>query len=86
MSTEKEKIDSRAVSSTTTTSVMDDKSGTPNISKPAVDIPAVVSTSNQEICIAEGCNNIPITHPEWDHEYCSIKCCYNHCRYVFIIV
>lgn len=49
----------------------------------------IASTSNdhktQEMCIAEGCNNKAIPHQEWDNEYCSVNCCYNHCQYVIIL-
>lgn len=34
------------------------------------------------MCIAEGCNKAAVSHPEWDNEYCSVDCCYNHCKYV----
>jgi len=37
------------------------------------------------MCIAEGCRELAVTHPEWDNEYCSIICCYNHCKYAYII-
>lgn len=38
------------------------------------------------MCIAEGCNKIAVSHPEWDNEYCSVNCCYNHCKYVKYII
>ncbi|XP_025191055.1 TOX high mobility group box family member 4-like [Melanaphis sacchari] len=38
----------------------------------------------QDICIAEGCNNAAIQHPEWDNEYCSVSCTYKHCKATFI--
>lgn len=36
-----------------------------------------------DMCITAECKNMAISHPEWDNEYCSISCCYNHCKYVF---
>ncbi|XP_050438832.1 TOX high mobility group box family member 4-like [Adelges cooleyi] len=36
-----------------------------------------------EMCILEGCKNAAISHPEWDNEYCSVTCCYEHCKTTF---
>lgn len=49
-------------------------SSTPNDPKP------------QTKCIAQGCQNMAIAHAEWDNEYCCLRCCYNHCKYVYIIL
>ncbi|XP_027850395.1 uncharacterized protein LOC114129765 isoform X1 [Aphis gossypii] len=37
----------------------------------------------QDMCIAEGCNNLAIQHAEWDNEYCSVSCTYKHCKATF---
>jgi len=50
----------------------------------------VISTTTpeltQDVCIAKGCNNAAVQHPEWDNEYCSVSCTYKHCKYVYIIL
>lgn len=40
----------------------------------------------QDKCIAEGCQKLAVADSEWDNEYCSINCCYDHCKYVYIIL
>ncbi|KAL5237860.1 hypothetical protein ACI65C_005270 [Semiaphis heraclei] len=50
----------------------------------------VISTTTpeiktQELCIARGCNNAAIQHPEWDNEYCSVSCTYKHCKETFLV-
>ncbi|XP_050528750.1 uncharacterized protein LOC126898580 isoform X2 [Daktulosphaira vitifoliae] len=40
-------------------------------------------TSNENMCIHDGCSNAAVVHPEWDNEYCSVQCCYNHCKATF---
>lgn len=49
----------------------------------------VISTTtpelkSQDVCIAEGCNNAAVQHPEWDNEYCSVSCTYKHCKATFL--
>ncbi|XP_039265039.2 TOX high mobility group box family member 4-A-like isoform X1 [Styela clava] len=34
-------------------------------------------------CVREGCNNLAVSCPYWDNEYCSNECVYSHCRDVF---
>lgn len=41
------------------------------------------SLKTPEMCIAEGCNNLAVQHPEWDNEYCSVSCTYIHCKSTF---
>ncbi|XP_025408026.1 uncharacterized protein LOC112681900 isoform X2 [Sipha flava] len=40
-------------------------------------------SKTQDKCIAEGCQNLAVADSEWDCEYCSISCCYDHCKFTF---
>lgn len=39
--------------------------------------------SQRQMCVRNGCNNMAITSPEWENEYCSSDCVVTHCRQGF---
>ncbi|XP_015364500.1 PREDICTED: TOX high mobility group box family member 4-A-like [Diuraphis noxia] len=62
---------------------------TTSTSNTTVTTVGVISTTtpdlkSQDVCIAEGCNNAAVQHPEWDNEYCSVSCTYKHCKATFL--
>jgi len=60
-----------------------DASTKPSTSKSITANPGTDGHKTQEMCITEGCKNKAVLHPEWDNEYCSVNCCYNHCKTTF---
>lgn len=38
------------------------------------------------MCTRNGCGNIAVSCPDWDDEYCSFDCCYQHCKWVFCFI